>query len=153
MDAGLSLTPVISRFQTGDRLAGHILIDASDNFETRYALNQLAHKTGRALVHGASAGWAGQAALFVSGVKGEEDQPCYQCWVPETPPDAEGCDEVGVVGAVTGMVAARMALETVKRITGAGDGLRSRIWLLDGLSGQSRTVRLRRDPACPVCSG
>ena len=81
-------------------------------------------------------GWP-TSALFVSGVKGEEDQPCSQCWVPETPPDAEGCDEVGVVGAVTGMVAACMALETVKRITGAGDGLRSQIWLLDGLSGQS----------------
>lgn len=151
MDGSLEIIARGARFKTGDIPAGDIVIDASDNFETRYALNQLAHAAGRALVHGAASGWTGQAAVFVSGVRGEENQPCYQCWVPETPPEAEGCDEVGVVGAITGMVAARMALETIKRITGAGDSLASKLWLLDGLSGQSRTLGLKRDPACPVC--
>ena len=150
MDSSLRALPRAERFSGGSAPAGQVLIDASDNFPTRYALNQLAHETGRPMVHGAAAGWAGQVSVFASGLGG--GAPCYRCWVPETPPDAEACDEVGVVGAVTGMTAAAMALEAIKLITGAGKPLVGRVLLLSGLSGEARTVVLRRDPACPVCS-
>jgi molybdopterin/thiamine biosynthesis adenylyltransferase len=149
MDPALDITVRAERFSEASAPAGHLLIDASDNFPTRYALNRLAHRTGRAMVHGAAAGWSGQVSVFASGV--QEDAPCYQCWVPETPPDAEACDEVGVVGAVTGMTGTAMALEAIKQITGAGKPLIGRVLLISGLSGESRTVALRRDPACPVC--
>ena len=149
MDPSLSVGVKAERFSAGYQPEGRILIDASDNFPTRYALNRLAHETGRALVHGAAAGWNGQVSVFASGV--EADAPCYQCWVPETPPAAEACDEIGVVGALTGMTGAAMALEAVKLITGAGTPLIGRVMLISGLEGGSRTVRLRRDPACPVC--
>jgi molybdopterin/thiamine biosynthesis adenylyltransferase len=149
MDPSLDVTARSERFGTEGSPAGQILIDASDNFPTRYALNRLAHGTGRAMVHGAAAGWTGQVSVFASGL--EADAPCYQCWVPQTPPDAEACDEVGVVGAVTGMTGTAMALEAVKLITGAGRPLIGRVFLVNGLSGESRTVTLRRNMGCPTC--
>ncbi|MEZ5946136.1 MAG: HesA/MoeB/ThiF family protein [Hyphomonas sp.] len=150
IDPNIEIVPKIARFADGDSPGGQILVDASDNFPTRYALNRLAHATRRPMVHGAAAGWAGQVGVFASGV--DASAPCYRCWVPEMPPDAEACDEVGVVGAVTGMAGAAMALETVKLITGAGTPLIGRLLLLSGLTGEARTVSLRRDPACSDCS-
>lgn len=137
------------RFQPGASLRGDILIDATDNYGSRFALNSVAHGTGRTLVHGAAARWTGQASVFASGQR--VDTPCYQCWVPEEPPEAEHCDEVGVVGPVTGLVGTRMALEAIKLITGAGETLVGKLWLFEGLSGDSRTIKLGKDPACPVC--
>lgn len=150
MDPSLDITVKAERFSEVSAPAGQLLIDASDNFPTRYGLNRLANQTRRMLVHGAAAGWSGQVSVFASGV--QEDAPCYQCWVPETPPNAEACDEVGVVGALTGMTGTAMAMEAVKLITGAGKPLIGRVLLISGLSGESRTVALRRDPACPVCA-
>jgi len=137
------------RFDGSQTLSGDILIDATDNYPARYALNATAHKTSRPMVHGAAARWTGQVSVFASGV--QAGAPCYRCWVPEEPPEAEACDEVGVVGAITGMVGTRMALEAIKLITGAGTPLLGRIALLDGLSGDIRTLKLPNDPACPVC--
>lgn len=137
------------RFEPGCEPVGDILIDATDNYQTRFALNQLAHASGRQLIHGAAARWVGQASVFASGHV--DSAPCYQCWVPEEPPEAELCDEVGVVGPVTGITGSRMALETIKCITGAGRPLIGKLWIFDGLSGESRTVKLKKDTACAVC--
>ncbi|MEM9670301.1 MAG: HesA/MoeB/ThiF family protein [Pseudomonadota bacterium] len=146
----VSVTARSKRFQAGDNLSGDILIDATDNYETRFALNQLAHETGRPMVHGAAARWTGQVSVFASGV--ENGAPCYKCWVPEAPPEAETCEEVGVAGPVTGIVAAHMALETLKLITGAGRALIGKLMILDGLGGTSREIALRADTICKVCS-
>lgn len=150
LDASIEVSTVPRRFAEGDAPSGAVLIDATDNFETRFALNRFAHSEGRPLISGAASGWTGQVGVFASGV--QAGAPCYCCWVPEAPPDAEACDEVGVVGAVTGLTGSMMALEAVKLITGAGDPLIGRILLIDGLQAEMRTVRLRRDPHCPVCS-
>ncbi len=150
IDPALRIEAIARRFTDGDAPAGTILIDASDNFDTRFVLNRLAHKTGRALVSGAASGWTGQVSVFASGVV--PDAPCYQCWVPEAPPAAEACDEVGVVGPVTGMTGSAMALEVIKRVTGAGTSLIGRLLLIDGLAGSTRTINLRRDPQCPLCN-
>ncbi|WP_084397412.1 HesA/MoeB/ThiF family protein [Henriciella aquimarina] len=143
------ITEQLARWGEEETLAGHILIDATDNFETRFALNRVAHASGRYLVSGAAMGWAGQVSVFASGV--EKGAPCYQCFVPETPPDAEACEDAGVVGPVTGIVASHMALETLKLVTGAGRPLIGQVLLLDGLTGISRSVRLNQDTDCPVC--
>jgi molybdopterin/thiamine biosynthesis adenylyltransferase len=127
-----------------------MLVDASDNFETRFALNRLAHASRRALVSGAASGWTGQVGVFASGLI--PGAPCYQCWVPEAPPAAEACDEIGVAGPVTGMTGSAMALEVLKLVTGAGSSLTGRLLLIDGLAGTARSVQLRRDMQCPVCS-
>ncbi|MEL7129351.1 MAG: HesA/MoeB/ThiF family protein [Pseudomonadota bacterium] len=142
--------PRVARFQPGDALLGDVVIDATDNFETRFALNALAHLTERPLVSGAAARWNGQVSVFASGVR--VGTPCYQCWVPALPPEPEACDTIGVVGPVTGLVGTRMALETIKWIVGTNSLLIERLWLVDGLSGETRTVKLTRDPACPVCA-
>ncbi|MEM7767545.1 MAG: HesA/MoeB/ThiF family protein [Pseudomonadota bacterium] len=151
LDSALDVTVMTERLTGGSALSGDLLIDASDNYPTRFVLNDHAHTTGRVLVSGAAEGWQGQVSVFASGV--EDDAPCYRCLVPEAPPDAETCDTIGVVGAVTGMVGTRMALEAVKWITGAGETLVGRLWMVDGLSGRSRTATLHRDPQCQVCSG
>lgn len=139
------------RFRPGADLSGSILIDATDNFETRFALNELAHTTGRLLVSGAASRWTGQVSVYASGQ--DAQAPCYACFVPELPPAAEACDEVGVIGALTGMVGTRMALETIKIVAGAGKPLIGRLLIIDGLSGESRVLKLRPNPDCSVCSG
>jgi molybdopterin/thiamine biosynthesis adenylyltransferase len=83
-----------------------------------------------------------------------EGRPCYRCLVPEVPPDAETCAVVGVVGALAGVIGSMMALEAVKLIAGAGEPLWSAGCLIyDGLAGETRTVRIGADPACPACGG
>ncbi len=132
-----------------------IVLDGSDSFATRFNVNAACHALGCTLVSGAVGRWSAQVAVFKSGLtKGHAQQdrlPCYRCLVSEMPETEETCAAVGVIGPLTGMVGARMALEAVKEITGAGVSAASKLWLFDGLSGDSRNVALRADPACVVC--
>jgi len=122
-----------------------LVLDGTDDFPTRFAVNAACVAAGVSLVSGALGRWDGQVAVF-------EGRPCYQCLVPETPPDAETCARVGVVGALAGVIGAMAALEAIKRITGAGEPLTGRLMLYDGLNATARTVRIAADPHCPVCS-
>jgi len=126
-----------------------LILDGCDNFETRFAVNAASRKLGIPLISGAVGRWDGQVSLF----NASPDAPCYRCWVPEVPPDAETCARVGIVGALVGVVGSMMALEAIKHVCEAGETLDGRIWLFDGLAMDSRTVTLPRDPACPVCGG
>jgi molybdopterin/thiamine biosynthesis adenylyltransferase len=132
-----------------------IVLDGTDSFATRFAVNAACHELGVTLISGAVGRWSGQVATFKSGptktLPEAQRLPCYRCFAPETPPNAETCAEVGIVGALTGVVGSMMALETIKEITQAGDSLAGRILLYDGLAAEARTVKLRRDPSCPVC--
>ncbi|MEQ1617175.1 MAG: ThiF family adenylyltransferase [Terricaulis sp.] len=132
-----------------------IVLDGTDSFATRFAVNAACHKLGITLVSGAVGRWEGQVATFKSGLTKHlppaERLPCYRCLVSEAPPDAETCAEVGIVGALTGVIGSLMALEAIKEITQAGESLAGRLMLYDGLSVQSRTIALKRDPACVVC--
>ena len=132
-----------------------LVLDGSDSFSTRFAVNAACHALGVPLVSGAVGRWDGQLGLFASGLTkakpAAERLPCYRCFVPEEPPEAETCAAVGVIGALPGVIGAAMALEAVKHLTGAGQTLSGRLWLFDGLNLESRTVVLPRDPACPVC--
>ncbi|WGM46377.1 Molybdopterin-synthase adenylyltransferase [Brevundimonas sp. NIBR10] len=128
-------------------IAGHdVVLDGTDDFQTRFAVNAACVAEGVPLVSGALGRWSGQVGVFAG-------RPCYQCLVPEIPPDAETCARVGVVGALAGVVGAMAALETIKLITGAGEPLTGRLLLYEGLSATARTVRITADPDCPVCSG
>lgn len=131
------------------------VLDGSDNFSTRFIVNDLCHAAGKVLVSGAVGRWMGQVGVFASGVMKDQPEearlPCYRCLTPELPETEESCAEIGVVGPLTGIIGARMALEAVKEITDAGDTLAGRLWIFDGLSGENRTIRLPRDPSCPVC--
>jgi molybdopterin/thiamine biosynthesis adenylyltransferase len=127
-----------------------LVLDGCDDFETRFAVNDAAIAARLPLVSGAVGRWDGQVGVFAphSG----DYAPCYRCFTPDIPPDAERCAEVGVVGALTGVIGSVMALEAIKLITGAGEALTGRVMIFDGLSGAARTVRLARDPHCPACS-
>lgn len=150
LNPDINARPHVTRFIGDEVIDSDIIIDATDNYETRYAINALAHANGIAMIHGAAAGWSGQISVFASGL--HKDAPCYQCWVPETPPDAQGCDEIGVVGAVTGIVGTQMALEAIKQITGVGTPLIGRLTLVDALNGTQRTLVLSKDSVCKTCA-
>lgn len=123
-----------------------LVLDGTDDFETRLLVNAACIAAGRPLVSGALGRWTGQVAVFAG-------RPCYRCLVPDIPPDAETCARVGVVGALAGVVGSMAALEAIKQLTGAGQPLTGRLLLYDGLAGTARTVRVSADPACPVCGG
>jgi molybdopterin/thiamine biosynthesis adenylyltransferase len=133
-----------------------VVLDGTDDFAVRFAVNAVCLAEGKPLVSGAIGRWSGQVGVFGAGLtRGRplaDRQPCYRCLTPEIPPDAETCSAVGVVGALAGVVGSMMALEAIKLITGAGEPLNGRLWIYDGLEGESRTVRLSADPDCPACS-
>jgi molybdopterin/thiamine biosynthesis adenylyltransferase len=126
-------------------ISGHdLVLDGTDDFATRFAVSDACVALGVTLVSGAIGRWTGQVGVF-------RGQPCYRCLVPDLPPEAETCAAVGVVGALAGVIGAMMALEAVKLVAGAGEPLAGRLLILDALAGESRTVRIGADPACPVC--
>ncbi len=130
-----------------DLLAGHdLVLDGTDDFATRFAVNEACVHLSLPLVSGAIGRWTGQVGVF--GAK-----PCYRCLVPEIPPDAETCSTVGVIGALAGVIGSMMALETIKVITGAGEALTGRLLIYDALVAQTRTVRIGADPRCATCGG
>lgn len=126
-----------------------IVVDGSDNFATRHLVNDAAVLAKKPLVSGSVFRFEGQLSVFdpASGA------PCYRCLFPEAPPPgaSPACGEAGVVGALCGIIGAMQAMEVVKLVTGAGEPLRGKLLLYDGLAGGSRTLRLTRDPACPCC--
>ena len=123
-----------------------LALDGTDDFDTRLLVNRACVEAAKPLVSGALGRWSGQVGVF-SG------RPCYQCLVPEAPPDAETCARVGVIGALAGVIGTLAALEAIKIITAAGEPLTGRLMLYDGLAGEARTVRVSADPTCPVCGG
>ena len=130
-----------------DLLAGHdLVLDGTDDFATRFAVNEACVRLGLPLVSGAIGRWTGQVGVFGS-------KPCYRCLVPEIPPDAETCSAVGVIGALAGVIGSMMALEAIKVITGAGEALTGRLLIYDALAAQTRTVKIGADPRCATCGG
>ncbi|MET0182394.1 MAG: HesA/MoeB/ThiF family protein [Caulobacterales bacterium] len=132
-----------------------LVLDGTDDFSVRFAVNAACHDLGITLVSGAVGRWDGQLGVFKSGRTKAKPQnerlPCYQCLVPEEPPMSEPCSLVGVVGALTGVIGSLMALEAIKEITDAGQSLAGRLMIFDGLAGEGRTVKLPADPDCPIC--
>ena len=132
-----------------------LVLDGTDSFETRFAVNAACYAEGKPLVSGAIGRWSGQLALFEAGLtRGRslgERKPCYRCLVPEIPPDAETCSAVGVMGALAGVIGSMMALEAIKWITGAGETLSARLLIYEALEAEFRTVGLGPDPGCEVC--
>jgi molybdopterin/thiamine biosynthesis adenylyltransferase len=123
-----------------------LVLDGTDDFATRFTVNAACVAEHVTLVSGAIGRWTGQVGVFRCA-------PCYRCLVPEIPPEAETCSAVGVVGALAGVVGSMMALEAIKVLTGAGAPLSGRLLIYDGLSAETRTVKIGPDPECEVCGG
>jgi len=126
-----------------------LVVDGTDNFPTRYLLNDAARLAGRPLIHGSVFKFEGQVAVFAP----RNGAPCYRCLFPEPPPQGSvpACGEAGVMGALCGVIGSLQALEAVKLITGAGTPLVGRLLTYDALSATTRTLTLPASPGCPLC--
>ncbi len=126
-----------------------VVLDGTDNFETRYLINRVCVKLNKPLISGALTQWEGQISVFDSA----NNTPCYQCIFPDAPAAylAPNCAEAGVIGPLPGVIGAMMAVEAIKVITGAGLALRGEMQFYDALYGENRKIMLKKRPDCPVC--
>ncbi len=125
-----------------------IVADGTDNFPTRYLVNDACVLLGKPNVYGSIFRFEGQASVFYA-----EEGPCYRCLYPEPPPPGlvPSCAEGGVLGVLPGIVGSLQALETIKLILGKGKPLIGRLLLFDALEMKFRELKLRKNPACPIC--
>jgi adenylyltransferase/sulfurtransferase len=154
------LNPDVRITQIKNRLEGDLLeqaivsadvvVDASDNFNTRFAVNQSCLKNKKPLVSGAAIRMEGQVAVFDSE---NPESPCYQCLYSECDDDDASCSQNGVMAPLVGIIGSVQAMETIKLITGIGNSLVGRLLLLDATAMQWREMKLPRDPSCPACGG
>ena len=133
-----------------ERLIGgyDVVVDGTDNFETRYALNDAALKLRKPVVHGSIYRWDGQVTTFVPFAG-----PCYRCMYPTQPPEelAPSCAVAGVLGVLPGIVGLLQANEVFKLLLGVGETLAGRLLMFDAMTTAFDEVKVWRDPACPAC--
>lgn len=125
-----------------------VVVDGSDNFATRYLVNDACGLEGKPDVFGSVHRWSGQVTVFWAG-----HGPCYRCLHPAPPPlgSVPSCAEAGVLGVLPGMVGTLLATQTLLLLLGVGQPLLGRLLLIDALSGRQREIAFRRHPACPLC--
>ncbi len=125
-----------------------LVVDGTDNFPTRYLVNDACVMLGKPNVYGSVFRFEGQASVFST-----KDGPCYRCLFPEPPPPGTvpSCAEAGVLGVLPGLIGTIQATEAIKLILGIGEPLVGRLLLVDALGAQFRTVKVRKNPACPAC--
>lgn len=126
-----------------------VVVDCSDNFATRILLNQLCFENKKPLVSGAAIRFEGQLTVF--HYRNESDA-CYVCLYPDAGEDDQSCTANGVLSPVVGVIGSLQAVEAIKIITGIGETLRNRLMVFDALTQESRTLRYKKDPQCPVCN-
>jgi molybdopterin/thiamine biosynthesis adenylyltransferase len=125
-----------------------VVLDCSDNFETRFAVNAACVARGTPLVSGAAVRLEAQIAVFLPG---RPDSPCYACLYHAGEQEDETCSENGVLAPIVGILGSLQALEALKVLLGLGETLCGRLVVFDGAAHDWRTLKLRRDPHCPVC--
>ena len=128
-----------------------VVLDCSDNFATRYALNRLCFEHQKPLVSGAAIGFEGQVTVYDFR---HPNSPCYHCLFPDDGSETEmRCSENGVFSPLVGMIGTTQAAEAMKLLMNIGNSLQGRLMLLDALNMEWRTIKLSKDPACKVCAG
>ncbi|MBL8485359.1 MAG: ThiF family adenylyltransferase, partial [Rhodocyclaceae bacterium] len=158
-DTLLGLNPEIEVIALCERLSGealaeqvrlaNVVLDCSDNFATRHAVNRACVRHGRPLVSGAAIRFDGQVAVFDTR---DAAHPCYHCLFPEGESVEEiRCAVMGVFAPLTGIIGTVQAAEALKLLAGCGQTLAGRLLLLDGLAMEWRAIQLPRDPGCAVC--
>lgn len=125
-----------------------VVLDGTDNFNSRYRHNLACVQTRTPLVSGAVIRFEGQVTVFNNQ---DMSAPCYHCLYPDAQDEQENCSENGVLGSVAGMVASVMATEAIKVIVNIGQPISERLLLMDALAMEWRTVKFKQDPNCPIC--
>ncbi|OYV32603.1 MAG: adenylyltransferase [Acidocella sp. 20-61-6] len=144
-----------TRLETGnvaDLIAPYdVICDGTDNFPTRFVLADACVAAGKTLVSAAVLRFEGQLSTFKPHA--DPEGPCYRCLYPEPPPEGlvPSCSEAGVLGAVTGVMGTLQTTEVIKELTGIGKSMSGWLLIWDALEAEFRKIRLRKDPACPVC--
>jgi molybdopterin-synthase adenylyltransferase len=152
MNPDVTVTALHKRIEDFSMVASaDVVLDCSDNFKTRHALNRACVKHRKPLVAGAAIRFDAQLMVFDLRTK---DSPCYSCLFPEDSEVEEvQCSTMGVFAPLTGAIGAMQAMEAIKLVAGIGESLSGRMQIYDAKSAEWRTVRVRKDPACAVCSG
>ena len=157
LNPGINVTPLAERLEDDNveaLLAAHdVVIDCSDNVDTRYRLGDAAHRTGTPLVFGGAVRTEGQLSVFHSGVGADEDSPCYRCVFPDMPDamQAPGCSEAGILGPVTGVIGTMQALAAVRLALGIGGKQTGKLQLFDGRYGSFMEISTSRRADCACC--
>ncbi len=126
-----------------------VVLDCSDNFATRFAVNRACVEQKTPLVSGAAIRFEGQVSVFTPGLN---NSPCYNCLYQSDGEELQNCTRNGVIAPITGIVGSIQALEAMKIMMAIGETLTGRLLLLDGLTMEWQTLRLKKNPACPTCS-
>ncbi|MBN7771499.1 molybdopterin-synthase adenylyltransferase MoeB [Marinobacter daepoensis] len=126
-----------------------LVVDCTDNFNTRFALNRASVATRVPLVSGAAIRGEGQLSVYDPG---QQDSPCYHCLYPEQGNEDLTCSEAGVIGPLVGMIGSVQAMEVIKLLSGVGRSLVGRLLILDAWQMEWREMKLVKDPECPVCA-
>jgi molybdopterin/thiamine biosynthesis adenylyltransferase len=155
----LALNPEVEVAGRKQRLAGEdllqavagadVVLDCSDNFTTRFAVNRACVKQQKPLVSGAAIRFEGQVAVFTPG---QNESPCYNCLYADHGEEEQSCTRNGVIAPLTGIIGSIQALETLKVLLGIGQTLTGRLLLLDGLTMEWSSMKLRKNPRCPTCA-
>ena len=124
------------------------VLDCSDNFSTRFAINKACVNRQIPLISGAAIRFEGQVSVYFPG---RNNSPCYNCLYQENGEEMQSCSENGVIAPITGIIGSIQALEAIKLLTNIGDALIGRLLLLDGLTMEWNMMRLRKNPSCPTC--
>lgn len=125
-----------------------VVLDCTDNFTTRFAINRACVQQKTPLVSGAAIRFEGQVAVFTPG---KDNSPCYNCLYHNDGEEPQNCSTNGVIAPITGIIGSMQALEAIKLIIGIGKTLTGRLLILDGLTMEWHTMNLRKNPQCPTC--
>jgi molybdopterin/thiamine biosynthesis adenylyltransferase len=153
LNPDVTVNPMKQRLQ-GDVLmqavdSADVVMDCSDNFSTRFAINTACVKYKKPLVSGAAIRFEGQVSVFNPGLT---DSPCYNCLYKDLEEENQNCATNGVIAPITGIVGSIQALEAIKLIIRSGETLTGKLLLIDGLCMSIKTMRLKRNPHCPTCA-
>ncbi len=127
-----------------------IVVDGSDNFDTRFAVNAACVAERKTLVSAAISGFSAQISTFKAHLGAPH--PCYQCFIPDKPDLERNCAQEGIIGPLAGMIGSQQALEVIKELLGIGESLSGKILRMDMLTSTINIAALPKDPACPICS-
>ena len=130
-----------------------VIVDGTDNFDTRYLINDAAFQARKIVVSGALLRFEGQLTTFRGGVEGYEAEPCYRCLFPNPPPinNSGRCADVGILGAVAGVVGTLQATEVLKEIVQIGETMSGKLLIFDAMEMQFRKIRYKKRPNCKLC--
>ncbi len=131
-----------------------LIVDGSDNFPTRYLINDAAYFNGKTVVSGALLRFEGQLTTFRGGAGGHNEEPCYRCLFnapPSSDPDGFRCEDVGILGAVAGVIGTLQATEVLKELLNIGDSMSGQLLIFDAMEMTFRKIRYKRNLSCALC--